>query len=338
MTREFPDELLSAFLDDEVSPTERSQVEQHLAGSEADRQLLAELKSLRSDVASLPQVPVSADFADRVVRAALTEAERQAAPMVPGAADPTSPAKRRPRSWMIGGAIASAVALAACFLVVVQPWQKSPVTPGLPLVGVPPIETAAVGPVRFANVVRQAAPAEGEAIVVRLRVNRNVSLDAALDAALRKVGIESLASDQATAAAAWQDAYRRHLEAMYGPTTPGVKNDALARSTVAAAEALFIEATLDRLDGVFAELAAGVKEPLQLSSEGKLALAGGRDNNGGEGERAEPHPFAQRLKADFFRLEKARAGAANSAVKKQSVAPPIKPQQTVRVLILVETE
>ena len=71
MTREFPDELLSAFLDDELSPAERTQVEQHLAKSEADRQLVAELKSLRGDVAALPQVAVNPDFADRVVRAVL---------------------------------------------------------------------------------------------------------------------------------------------------------------------------------------------------------------------------------------------------------------------------
>src|SRR3954469_18421765 len=76
MTREFPDELLSAFLDDELSPAERDQVEKHLATSEADRQLLADLKSLRGDLASLPQAAVSPDFADRVVRAAVAEAEK----------------------------------------------------------------------------------------------------------------------------------------------------------------------------------------------------------------------------------------------------------------------
>ena len=40
MTREFPDELLSAFLDGELSPVERDQIERHLAASEADRQAI----------------------------------------------------------------------------------------------------------------------------------------------------------------------------------------------------------------------------------------------------------------------------------------------------------
>jgi anti-sigma factor RsiW len=76
MTRPFPDELLSAFLDDELEPADREQVEQHLAASEADRLLVAELQRLRGEVAALPPVEVSSDFTDRVLAAALAEAER----------------------------------------------------------------------------------------------------------------------------------------------------------------------------------------------------------------------------------------------------------------------
>lgn len=76
MTRPFPDELLSAFLDDELNPADREQVEQHLATSEADRLLVAELQRLRGEVASLPPAEVSSDFTDRVLAAALAEAER----------------------------------------------------------------------------------------------------------------------------------------------------------------------------------------------------------------------------------------------------------------------
>ena len=76
MTRPFPDELLSAFLDDELDPADREQVEQHLAASEADRLLVAELQRLRGEVASLPPAEVSEGFTDRVLAAALAEAER----------------------------------------------------------------------------------------------------------------------------------------------------------------------------------------------------------------------------------------------------------------------
>jgi anti-sigma factor RsiW len=76
MTRPFPDESLSAFLDDELEPADREQVEQHLAASEADRLLVADLQRLRGDVASLPPARVSDDFTDRVLAAALAEAER----------------------------------------------------------------------------------------------------------------------------------------------------------------------------------------------------------------------------------------------------------------------
>ena len=76
MTRPFPDELLSAFLDDELNPADREQVEQHLATSDADRLLVAELQRLRGEVASLPPAEVSSDFTDRVLAAALAEAER----------------------------------------------------------------------------------------------------------------------------------------------------------------------------------------------------------------------------------------------------------------------
>jgi anti-sigma factor RsiW len=76
MTRGFSDELFSAFLDDELEPADREQVEQHLAASEADRLLVAELQRLRGEVAALPPFEVSNHFTNRVLAAALAEAER----------------------------------------------------------------------------------------------------------------------------------------------------------------------------------------------------------------------------------------------------------------------
>jgi len=81
MERGFSDELLSAFLDDELEPADREQIEQHLATSEADRLLVSELKRLRGELAALPEVEVSSNFTDRVLAAALAEAERLGMPI-----------------------------------------------------------------------------------------------------------------------------------------------------------------------------------------------------------------------------------------------------------------
>src|SRR3954454_8055803 len=75
MTSDFSDELLSAFIDDELTPAEREQVDQHLATSESSRKLVTELRSLRGEVAALPAVTVSDAFTDRVLQA-VTAAER----------------------------------------------------------------------------------------------------------------------------------------------------------------------------------------------------------------------------------------------------------------------
>jgi anti-sigma factor RsiW len=71
MTRNFPDELLSAYVDDELTPAEREQVEQHLATSESARLLVTELQSLRSELAALPAIDLGESFTVRVMQAAV---------------------------------------------------------------------------------------------------------------------------------------------------------------------------------------------------------------------------------------------------------------------------
>ena len=105
MTRPFPDELLSAFLDDELEPADREQVEQHLATSEADRLLVAELQRLRGDVAALPPAKVSDDFTDRVLAAALAEAEKNGTAV--GPVDVPAEAKIEPATPSSSGSAAS---------------------------------------------------------------------------------------------------------------------------------------------------------------------------------------------------------------------------------------
>ncbi|HUY93285.1 MAG TPA: zf-HC2 domain-containing protein [Pirellulales bacterium] len=67
------DELLSAYLDGELSDDERARVEQMLAEQPEARQLLDELRTLGSSFEGLPRHRLEADFAARVLRAAERE-------------------------------------------------------------------------------------------------------------------------------------------------------------------------------------------------------------------------------------------------------------------------
>ena len=64
------DELLSAYVDSELTAGERAQVEQLLAESVEARQIVAELRSLRSTFRQLPQHRLEADFPKKVLRQA----------------------------------------------------------------------------------------------------------------------------------------------------------------------------------------------------------------------------------------------------------------------------
>jgi hypothetical protein len=331
MTREFPDELLSAFLDDELSQAERAQVERHLATSEPDRQLLAELKSLRGDLASLPQAVVSPDFADRVVQAAVAEAEKNHGASATIAPAPATASRRHSRRWMVGAAVASAAALAACFLLVLQSWrggQQPQPQPGGDLVITPPAPVQQVLAIKdqLVNALTASVPNKDETIVLRLRVGKDVQLAAALDAALAKAGISTLAANLPSGAAQWQQAYRSSFEAKYSAGSD-------TSDLIAAAEAVFIDAPLERLESAFNEVATNIKQPLLLAADTKLAL-----KDSPEGEGGSRQPFAQRLNASLFRLEKKIAATATAAINPQPSPSPLKPQQYIRVLILVEAD
>ena len=323
MTREFPDELLSAFLDDELSPAERDQVEKHLAASPADRQLLQELKSLKCDMANLPAAAVQPDFAERVLRAAVAEAEKHNSAQGVVSQAPPAQVRHFQRSWQL---TALAAALAACLLLFVQPWRPRDTQPpaGPPIVHTaPPVAPPAALPEQFLGALTAAYPGEREAVVLRLRINKHVPIAAAFDAALAKANIATLVSDRFGAAALLQDAYQRSL--------PGKRGNASG----VAAEAVFIEAPLERLQGALAELATTINDPLTLEADGKLALSPAWDDNRAEGESAQL-AFVQHLNASGFRL--IRGPTAAQAGISQPLPTPIKPQQRVRVLILVETE
>jgi anti-sigma factor RsiW len=77
---EFDDELLSAYLDDELAPHQRAVVEGHLASDPAARQLLDELRHVSQAVRGLPQQKLRQDLRETILQK-LGDAARPAAPV-----------------------------------------------------------------------------------------------------------------------------------------------------------------------------------------------------------------------------------------------------------------
>lgn len=87
-----PEELLSAYLDGEVTAAERAQVEQMLASDPEARAALQELRALSAALQSLPKLSVGEDLSERVLRRAeRAMLERQTLePVAASAAEPVS--------------------------------------------------------------------------------------------------------------------------------------------------------------------------------------------------------------------------------------------------------
>jgi hypothetical protein len=68
------EELLSAYLDGELTADERSRVEKLLAESPENRQLLEELRSIQASLQRMPRAGLGPDFADQVSREAKNKA------------------------------------------------------------------------------------------------------------------------------------------------------------------------------------------------------------------------------------------------------------------------
>jgi hypothetical protein len=347
MSREFPEDYLSALIDDKLTPEERALVEQHLANNAADRQLVADLQSLRDDLKSLPQVRVDPDFTARVMRKAMAAAESPP----PGdetsvVARPAAAGGRHYRSWAAGVAVV-ATALAAGLLVFFQPWGESPPHLGQGKVAVgkanvsPPAsqpqevpanvpgapQDSSASEAQFATLLQQAAAADGGVIVLRLDIGGEPSFADAFDAVLAKAGIAALPDDAPLVdyAPSLVRGYRQQL------AQKSVTSDA----TVPAADALLIEAPLDRLQTAFADLAGAVKQPLRLVTVARIGLPKAEGEFDGHRTR---QPFLQRLKGELFRLENTAARSSTIAAPPLSPNGSSAPPSSVRLLILVGPE
>jgi anti-sigma factor RsiW len=96
---EHPEELLSAYLDGEVTAAERAYVEEHLTTCARCRAEFDHERDVRAAVRSLPPVDPPFGFFERILR--------------DGPADPAQPKKRRFKFWM-----ANLVATAAAWILV----------------------------------------------------------------------------------------------------------------------------------------------------------------------------------------------------------------------------
>ena len=315
---QFSDELLSAYLDGEVTAEERAAVETRLAASEADRRLLEELQALRGEFQSLPKAAVAEGFADRVVRTAVAAKGSEAAQVTPAS---TAGATRFKRSfhWSYWAA-AAALGLAVCAMVIVRNW-------------LPDNNNVVAGPgesqeptlaERLIADLHRAVPAQGQAAVVRLRVPKNAPLGPLLETAFAEAGIMSRPSfDTESGAIQFGAAYRQQLQ--------GKTPDEL----IAVTSALYINASLEQIEQALAALAADNQRQLELAAETKLALADlpkPSEAVGEPGSEQTGQAFTQVLNAGMFRLAKRAADTVSPA----AIPATLDRKQSVRILILVE--
>jgi anti-sigma factor RsiW len=128
-----PEDLLSAYVDGEVSGAERAAVEARLARDGAWQNILAEVVAARDAVRALPDREPPAGFWLRVLTRVSEVAERDhfeiaaAAAVVPI----TPPAARRVPRW---GAISAAVVAVVIGVAVAVPQRDHAVSPNLPTV------------------------------------------------------------------------------------------------------------------------------------------------------------------------------------------------------------
>ncbi len=121
----FSDELISAYLDNELSEIDCKRVEEVLMDSAEYRQMFNELKALHESFQSLPQYELGADFPQRVLDRAEREMaarsvadEVDPAPTVPTEATKSIPfSTARPDGAGLRTAMAWVTAVAAVLLV-----------------------------------------------------------------------------------------------------------------------------------------------------------------------------------------------------------------------------
>ena len=310
MSHEQFDERLSAYLDGELPPQERDEVEMRLRRQPELARALDQVRELGEGIRQLPTHSLSPDFAARVLAQA-QQAGRSAA---------AHPAPSR-RGWLIVAAAALTATAALVLAMVAWNWQPEEVVQPQP----PPLS-----PAERAVAAVLANADEGQAVIVRLKLTKDDIRGKALDRALSAAGISAAAATAVNPAAQ--------------ETAQGYKSLAAGgRGAADAADVLFIEADAEKLQKALAMVAQLPAGKLAISGGGvvhstqpgldRIPKAEGEGGSGSPQDIADRKNYAQHLPPRGFPLLTERA-------QPPQVAPgsgePRRGGKPTRVLIIVE--
>lgn len=347
MSQEFSDEMLSAYLDGELSPADVGLVESRLKADAGARALLVELKSIRTAFADLPsytleQESSSNTFSQRVMARIRTEEATSTAPV-------KAPATA---GWSVS--LKAVLALAACTALVgvlgvsggwfnrtgtiSQPIASSGqpstnIDSGNSAASVTPAETATESPLN----------ATSQTLIVRISLTKEELIGQALDKALAEQGIAPRSSDGSNPLANELIARARKHE-LGGSADPTV-----ATTPANVGDVVLVEATHEQVSNLLKQLAA--KAPLhqdkmalhrvQVSETGLNKAIVAESESGGkvEGKVIAGAAYAQHLNPRLF-----SASGATSAPSELVGADKIEKafangeaaQKPCRVLVVVE--
>lgn len=305
MTKHEWTEQLSAYLDGELSPAERAEVEALLRQRPELAPMLDRYRELGDEIRQLPHHSLGSEFAPRVLAAAEQAAQQPARPASPR------------RSWLI--AAATALVATAAGAIAIVAWRSDRQE-----VAQPPALSTSVQAV--ATALAQ-ADEPGEAVVIRLKLTKDEIRSRKLDRALAAHGIGS-------AAATAQNEKAQRAAGAYRAKAAQDPADSQA------ADVLFIEAGRSQLAEALAAVAEANDGTLVLSSEGVVESSGGspetrkaEGENGGQGDGTAktPSSYAQHLPARGFPLAKMPV-----AGRTMPAPPADADDRPVRVLVVVE--
>lgn len=305
------DERLSAYLDGQLAPQERQEVEAQLRQRPDLVQALDQVRQLGDGVRQLPSHRLGEDFADRVLAAAGQTGAKTASPA----------ASVFRRGWLLAAAGAMAAVAAAVLAMIALNSQPVDIVQQKPPV-LSPAEQA------VASVLASAQ--EGKAVIVRLRLTKDAIRGKALDQALAAQGIAA-APATATNLAAQETA-----QAYKTLAQPG-------QSPLSAADVLFIEADPVRLQKALAAVAQSADGTSGISSGGvvpstkagidRLPKVEGETGTSNAEIKVEGRNYAQHLPPRGFPLLKP---AAETPKVQKSTLPAAAGGKPARVLVVVE--